>query len=48
MLIDILTTVAEIAGAFLIVTGIAISVGMGLALIAAGCFFILGSYLVAR
>ncbi len=46
-MLEVLTTVAEIAGALLIVTGIAISVGMGLALIAAGCFFILGSYLAA-
>jgi drug/metabolite transporter superfamily protein YnfA len=47
-MLEVLTTVAEIAGAFLICTGIALSVGMGLALIAAGCFFILGSYLVTR
>jgi len=47
-MLEVLTTVAEIAGAFLIITGVAISFGFGLALIAAGCFFILGSYLVAR
>ena len=48
MLIEILTTIAEITGAVLITLGIGLILGSGAALIAAGVFTIAGSYLVAR
>lgn len=48
MLLDLLTTIAEITGALLITVGIAMCLGTGVALIAAGVFTIAGSYLVAR
>ena len=48
MNIDILTTVTEITGALLITAGIALLLGVGAALIAAGVFTIAGSYLGAK